>query len=136
VRALRAELGLAALRAVPQAFYEGDLDGGESVVASQAWVEKLEKGSGGGVKCVSATVEGVDVHLPIGDLVDEAKELARLEREETKLRDQLDKLEQRLGNPNFVERAKPEVVERERASAQELRDALVKIGERRKLFGG
>ena len=44
------------------------------------------------------------------------------------------KLEARLSNPQFIERAKPEIVEREQQAAQELRDKLAKILERRRLF--
>jgi len=79
-------------------------------------------------------VAGVDVHIPTAGLVDTDKELARLSKEEEKSRGDLVKLEARLSNPQFIERAKPEIVEREQQAAQELRDKLAKILERRRLF--
>ena len=136
LRALRAELGLTAMRSIPVAYFEGDLEGGESLLKSQAWVERIESGRPEGERYISSTVHGVDLHLPIGDLVDPQKELSRLERESAKATDDLKKLEQRLANPEFVQRAKPEVIERDRGLVNELQDRLRKIEERRRLFGG
>jgi len=136
LRALRAELGLAAMKAIPVAYYEGDLGSGESVLKSQAWIEDLRPGKPEGEKYISTTVHGVDIHLPIGDLVDPEKECARLEREEEKIKGDLEKLEQRLSNPDFTSRAKPEIIERDRALVDELKSKLEKIKERKLLFGG
>ncbi|HEY0868676.1 MAG TPA: valine--tRNA ligase, partial [Fimbriimonas sp.] len=133
LRALRAEIDQAAMRPIPIAFYEGDLGGNDAIVASQAWIENLQKGKPEGA-FVSATAAGVDLHLPIEGLVDAEKEVARLEKDLAKAQDDLGKLEARLSNPQFVEKAKPEVVERERANAQDLRDKAAKIQERMKLF--
>jgi valyl-tRNA synthetase len=132
-RALRAELGVPAMRQVAEAFYEGDLAGGEAVIASQAWVASLERGKPEG-RLISATIEGVDLHLPVAGLIDQEQEIARLAREEERLSAELAKLEERLANPMFAERAKPEVVKRERASAEDLRSRLAKTRERRGLF--
>lgn len=133
LRALRAEVGLAAMRTVPEAYAEGDLAGGEGVVASQAWVGELKPGRPAG-KFVTTTAEGVDLHLPIEGLIDLDKERARLAKETERAEADLAKLRQRLENPQFVERAKPEVVERERATAAELEATLVKLRERARLF--
>ncbi|MCC7231256.1 MAG: valine--tRNA ligase [Fimbriimonadaceae bacterium] len=135
LRALRAELGLAAMKPLPEAYYEGDLGSGEAVLRSQAWIESLIPGRPSDGKFISTTVMGVDLHLPIGDLVDMEKECARLVREEEKVAGDLKKLEVRLSNPDFVSRAKPEVIERDRALVEELRSKLAKFGERKKLFG-
>lgn len=135
LRALRAELGLAAMKPIPEAFCEGDLGSGEDVLRSQAWIESLVPGRPSDGKFISTTVMGVDLHLPIGDLVDMEKECARLVREEEKVAGDLKKLEERLSNPDFVSRAKPEVIERDRALVEELRSKLEKFGERKKLFG-
>ena len=133
LRALRAEVGLPAMRSIPIAYYDGDLAGGESVLASQAWVEALRPGRPEG-KFITTTVEGIDLHLPIDGLVDLDKERARLEKDVDRVTAELTKLRARLDNPQFVERAKPEVVERERAAADELAATLVKLHERARLF--
>jgi valyl-tRNA synthetase len=134
LRALRAEFGLAAMKSIPKVYFEGALHGGEKVVASQAWVQELVPGKPEGQKFVSTTVAGIDFHLPLEGVVDTEKELARLDREITKANEELGKLNQRLQSPAFVERAKPEVVERERSAAQALEDKITKLRERLALF--
>jgi hypothetical protein len=44
------------------------------------------------------------------------------------------KIAGRLNNPQFVERAKPEVIERDRAAVDEMTDRLAKLQERKQLF--
>ena len=135
LRALRAGVDVAAMRPVPRAYYQGDLSGITEIVRSQAWVEELREGKpAADTKSVSTTVAGIDLFLPIEGLVDSEKELARLAKEEERLTAELAKLDERLANPQFVDRAKPEVVERERLTADDLRDRLTKASERRKLF--
>jgi len=133
LRALRAALDLEPAKAIAEAYVEGDLAGGESVVASQAWVTSLKAGRPEG-KFVSASVEGIDLHLPIGDEVDIPKLVEKLRRDEEKLAAEVDKLEQRLANPMFVERAKPEVVDRERETLAELVTRLDTTRDRRTLL--
>jgi valyl-tRNA synthetase len=135
LRALRAELGLAAMKPIAVAYFEGDLGDGVGTVAGQAWIEDLRQGRPDG-KFVSASLPGLDLHIPTEGLVDEAAELQRIAAQVEKTAAELAKLEQRLGNPQFVDRAKPEVVERERANAADLRDVLAKLEARRRLFGG
>lgn len=135
LRALRAEVGLSAMKTVPEAFMEGDLAGGDAVVSTQAWVDRLHAGRPGG-KFVTTTVEGVDLHLPIEGLIDSDRERARLLKEQERVVAELAKLNQRLSNPQFVERAKPEVVDRERATAAELATTLERLAERQRLFEG
>ena len=133
LRALRAALDLEPAKAIAEAYVEGDLAGGESVVASQAWVTTLNLGRPEG-KFVSASAEGIDLHLPIGDEVDIPKLVDKLRRDEEKLASEVEKLSERLDNPMFVERAKPEVVERERENLAELIGRLETTRERRSLL--
>ncbi|MCH7944436.1 MAG: valine--tRNA ligase [Armatimonadetes bacterium] len=135
MRSLRSELGLSAMKAIPEAYYEGDLKGGEAVVAGQAWIEELKPGRPKG-KYVSASCQGVELHLPTGGLIDEAAQRERIDRQIAKAQEELAKLQKRLDNPSFVERAKPEVVERERNAAADLRGTLDRLEARKALFGG
>ncbi len=135
VRGLRAEIGMGALKEALPCFYEGDLLGGEEVIRSQAKLATLTPGKPQG-RFLSTTVSGVDFHLPVEGIIDAEKEIARIVRETEKSVVERDKLAARLANPQFTERAKPEIVERERANLAEL-DALIgKLEERKKLFGG
>ena len=129
MRALRASIDVAAMSQVPLVYVEGDLQGGEAILKSQAWVGEVRSGRPT-EKHISVTVEGLDLHLPVEGLIDPEKERARIERERDKAAKELAGLEGRLNNPHFVERAKPEIIERDRAAAVELKDKLAKLEER------
>ena len=135
-RALRAEMNIAALKRVELAYYDGDLGGGEETVMTQAWFGELKRGKPEGTLMVSDTVAGIDIHLPIEGLVDPTQEVERLQKDLEKTSKELEKLEKRLSNPSFVERANPEIVERERQNAAELKDKVEKTQARIKMFGG
>ena len=124
------------MRTIDSAYYEGEIGEGESIISSQAWVTNLNKGKPSGVKYLSVTVGGVDLHLPIEGLVDSEAELARLAKEQDKVESDLVRVRQKLTNPMFVDKAKPEIVERERELAESLESKLKKIIERKGLFGG
>ncbi|MFY9233089.1 MAG: valine--tRNA ligase [Fimbriimonadaceae bacterium] len=135
LRAMRALADLTPGRLVPQVFFEGILRHPE-IVASQAWTSSLEEGQPNqGSQYVSATSEGVRLYLPVGGLIDKGKKSERLAQDEARLRGELVKTEARLNDTKFVERAKPEVVERDRALAAEIREKLRQIEEQRKMFG-
>ncbi len=132
-RALRAELGLSAMRTAPELYIEGDLGDGEAALASQAWFAIVKHGVPPS-KHISTTAEGVDIHLPVEGNLSVDKELARLAKEEEKIRADLSKVAARLENPMFTGRAKPEVVEKERLNLASLEDGLRKLEERRRLL--
>jgi valyl-tRNA synthetase len=136
MRALRAELGLAPGRVIPEANYEGDLQGGEKILASQAWITTLKSGKPSEGKFVSTTVNGIDLHLTTAQLIDESKELQRLANEATKLEAELVKVELQLNNPQFIEKAKPDLVEKAKSQKQEILEKLAKNKDRQKLFNG
>src|SRR5690606_32660478 len=67
--------------------------------------------------------------LPLGDLIDLKAEGARLEKELAKNADEVGRIEKKLGNPQFVAKAAPEVVEAEREKLDELREARARLDE-------
>ena len=136
LRALRHEIGLTPRESIPFAYAQGDLEGCDAMIASQAWIGELRPGKPADAKNVAATVEGVDLFIPIEGLVDREKELERIERELGKSKSELTPLEARLANPQFVERAKPEIVERERAAVEALKDKIAKLQDRKQMFKG
>jgi len=83
---------------------------------------------------VTFVLDGATVALPLQGVVDLPAEAARLAKEIGKLETEIDKMDQKLGNKQFIEKAPEEVVEelRERraeaaASAAKLRHALSQI---------
>jgi valyl-tRNA synthetase len=63
---------------------------------------------------VQAVVEGATLILALGEVVDLPKERERLGKEITRLETELAKIAAKLGNANFLAKAKPEVVEEQR----------------------
>lgn len=134
LRALRHEVGLTPREVIETVYFDGDLSEIESLIQSQAWVRELKNGKPEGTMNLSAIVEGVDLYLPVDGLLDPAAELLKIDREIEKLTGQLKPLEARLGNPQFIEKAKPEIVERERAAVDELSLKIGRLKERKSLF--
>jgi valyl-tRNA synthetase len=82
---------------------------------------------------VSVVVEGATLFLPLGDVVDLGQEKARLGKEIAKFDAELAKFAAKLGNPGFLAKAKPEVIEEQRereADTRRDRDRLKAAYER------
>jgi len=70
--------------------------------------------------------------IPLGELVDLAKEKARIEKELKKNSDELAKLNAKLSNPGFVNKAPANVVEAEKERAAKLAELVGKLEEQLK----
>ncbi|MGH7059736.1 MAG: class I tRNA ligase family protein, partial [Stellaceae bacterium] len=76
---------------------------------------------------VQAVVAGATLILPLGEIVDLAREKARLAKEIGRLDQEIGKFAAKLTNPQFLAKAKPEVIEDQRqreAAASRDRDRL------------
>ena len=91
--------------------------------ASIRWLEASEPAP----ESATALVGQMRVLIPMAGLIDKEAELARLGKEIDKLRNELQRVEGKLGNASFVERAPAAVVEKERARLAELRDSLEQL---------
>ncbi len=129
LRSLRHSLEITPMKTLPVAYFEGELAGGTEVVRSQGWIEELRPGKPEG-RSLSVSREGVEIHLPIDGVVDVERLITAAKREQEKLTKELEGITNRLSNPQFVERAKPEVIERDRGAATELDSRLAKLQER------
>ena len=78
---------------------------------------------------VTVTTHAARLFMPLAELVDLETEKARIEKELKKNRAELDKLEAKLGNPGFVNKAPAHVVEAEQDRAEKLRALLAKLEE-------
>jgi len=65
-------------------------------------------------KALTLVIGGVEVYLPLAELVDLEQEVARLEGELAKTAGEIARVRNLLGNANFVAKAPAQVVERER----------------------
>lgn len=78
--------------------------------------------------------EGLEVYLPLSDMVDIESELQRLGKQVSKLQLEFDGLSKRLSSSNFVEKAPASVVQETRQKADELEEKLLIIKKRVTLF--
>jgi len=76
---------------------------------------------------VQAVLDEATLVLPLAGIVDLAQEKARLLKEVQKLGDEADKIARKLDNPQFVAKAKPEVVEEQRERHDEVMQARAKL---------
>jgi valyl-tRNA synthetase len=111
------------------------LERNEAAIRRLARADSISSGeapSGGAAQIV---VEEATFILPLEGVIDIAAEKARLQKALQGAEKERDGLAQRLGNPSFVERAKPEAVEKAQADhaekssdAEKYRAALARLG--------
>ena len=78
---------------------------------------------------VCCTTADAKLYIPMGELVDVAKELERIDKELEKARKNLAMLEGKLSNENFVARAPQAVVDAEREKAAKAKDLIIQLEE-------
>jgi valyl-tRNA synthetase len=98
------------------------------LVLRLARLERAEPLSGEPPKgAIQVVLDEATLLLPLGGIMDLAQERARLAKEIARLDSDIDKSAKKLGNEQFIAKAKPEVVEEQRerlAEAEQARDRL------------
>jgi valyl-tRNA synthetase len=83
-----------------------------------------------GQRMLKGVAGSIEMAIPLEEgLVDFEKEKQRLERELTKIQAEIEKIEKRLGNEAFVEKAPQEVVEESKSRLKELHDRNKRLSE-------
>jgi len=133
VRSLRVDLSVPESAEVDLHF-AADAASGAWLQDRAAWLQRLAKvkrfvprEEGWPDDSPAVLVRGVELRLPIGGLVDRDELLAKLRKEADKLATDVDRIEKRLGNPGFTAKAPPEVIEKDRALAEEMGARLAKV---------
>jgi valyl-tRNA synthetase len=75
----------------------------------------------------SAVLDGIELFMPLADLIDIDVERGRLEKEIERLLNQLALLDKKLSNENFISRAPADVVEKEKKKKRDFEDNLSKL---------
>jgi valyl-tRNA synthetase len=78
---------------------------------------------------VAAVIDGAELFLSLEGLVDCGEEKKRLEKEMKKVLDDLTFINRKLANRDFMDRAPQEVIEKERARAQTLKEKESRLQE-------
>ena len=79
-------------------------------------------------------IETTEIYVPLADLIDLDKEIEKLEKSIAKIQKDLDKTLKKLSNENFVKKANPEAVEKERRIKAELENKIAKLTESMSLY--
>jgi len=113
------------LTSKPQVFTEGE--GFLLRLAYAETVSMLEKEPENLDGMVTITTADAKLYIPMGQLVDVAKELARINKELEAAKKFLNSLEAKLSNEKFVSRAPEAVVNAEREKAAKHRDLIAQL---------
>jgi valyl-tRNA synthetase len=82
-------------------------------------------------QAMTLLADRIEIYLPLAGMLDIAKELERIDKEITQAQQERDRLQGKLANQNFVAKAKPEVVEKEREKLAAQEERLGKLTARR-----
>lgn len=96
-------------------------------LASASSVEIKTDKDGIDANAVNIVVAEAEIYLPMSELVDKDKELARLNAEKKKLEGEIKRVEGKLSNQGFVSKAPQKVVDEERAKGEKYKGMLEKV---------
>lgn len=96
--------------------------------ASEVTVQTNKDGIG--EDAVSVVIKDATIYMPLAELVDFAKEIERLEKEQAKLVKEVDRVVKKLANQGFVAKAPAHVIEEEKAKEEKYKAMLAQVEER------
>lgn len=79
-------------------------------------------------------VETTEIYVPLSDLIDKEKEIAKLQKDIEKTQKELDKVLGKLSNEKFISKAPQSVIEKENAIKEELETKISKFKETIELY--
>ena len=145
IRNIRGEANIPPGKAIPQIFALSDdanrrqiVDTMAASIRQLAKIDTIVIGDSNTTKpapCAIGVADGIELVVPFADLINIDEERARLDKNIAKVKKDLEASERKLNNPNFVARAKPEVVETERARVEASRIELEKLEKARAVLG-
>ncbi len=138
IRNLRAEMKVQAgkrthVTLLPEAGWEDALAIAEPYLQRLAGASSVTVGQKGDVsaeKTVSAVCTSAEIRIPLGELVDIDKEIARLEKERATLAAEVERAEARLNNPGFTGKAPAALVAQEQEKLKTNQGMLLSLAQR------
>ena len=132
VRRIRGEMNIAPGKPLPVLLQNGSEADQQSLDANLVYLQKL-----GRLESITwlnsdevtpesaiALVGEMNILIPMAGLIDKEAELVRLDKEIQKIHNDLPRVEGKLNNPSFVDKAPPEVIAKEQAKLADLRSML------------
>ncbi|MFA6162440.1 MAG: valine--tRNA ligase [Methylobacter sp.] len=132
VRRIRGEMNIAPGKPLPVLLQNGSDADQQSLANNRIYLQKLGRlesitwlnADDSTPESAIALVGDMKILIPMAGLIDKEAELARLEREIQKIKNDLPRVEGKLSNPSFVDKAPQEVIEKEKAKLADLRSML------------
>ncbi|MET0081385.1 MAG: valine--tRNA ligase [Sedimenticola sp.] len=137
IRKIKGEMNIAPGKPVPVLLANTNELDREWAVAARPYLDFLAKTESveilpegdEGPESALALVGEMKVLIPLAGLIDKDAELARLQKEIDKQTGEVERIEKKLSNPNFVDKAPEAVVQKERDKIDAARSALAKLEE-------
>jgi valyl-tRNA synthetase len=135
VRNIRGEMNISPAQAIPIMIKNGSdeddrrLTDNRQFLMTMAKIDDIQWLKDGDESPMSATalVGQMEILVPMAGLIDKDAELLRLNKEIEKLQKDLTRIEGKLNNPKFVDKAPLDVVEKEREKQSAQQQSLVKL---------
>ena len=128
VRRIRGEMNIAPGKPLPVLLQNGSVTDQDYLSNSSAYLKRL-----GRLESITwltsdeitpesaiALVGELKILIPMAGLIDKEPELARLDKEIQKIKNDLPRIEGKLSNPTFIDKAPPEVIDKEKAKLADL----------------
>jgi valyl-tRNA synthetase len=125
IRSVRTEMNIAPAMQIPMVLAsvagetEARAQGWSDVIKRIAKIADISVADAPPAGAVQLLVRGDTVALPLKGIVDLAAETGRLEKEKAKAETEINRIDAKLANPDFIARAREEVVEADREKREE-----------------
>lgn len=135
IRNIRGEMNISPNKTLPLLLQKGTLQDHARIeqhcaflqtlakLESISWLQEHENAP----FAATALVDDLELLIPMSDLLDKPTEISRLHKEINKQQKELERVELKLNNVNYVEKAPKDVVEKERLRGTELQQILHKL---------
>ncbi|TCP32228.1 valyl-tRNA synthetase [Scopulibacillus darangshiensis] len=135
IRNIRAEMNVAPSKPIDIRIMAASDKEQDILSKNRAYLEKfchpesLEIGTAVKVpeKSVSSVVTGAEIYLPLEGLINIDEEIERLKKEHEKLTFEVERVQKKLNNPGFVNKAPAHVVDEERTKEKDYLDKRQKV---------
>ena len=134
VRRIRAEYDIAPSKPIPVMIHGGTNVERDYFEQGKHYIQRLVRADGLEIlpapyadQAATAIAGETSIYIPMTDLIDKDAEIERLNKELAKLHKEKDAVEKKLQNPSFVDKAPPEIVEKQRLRLTETVDNIAKL---------
>jgi len=132
VRRIRGEMNIAPGKPLPVLLQNGSATDQNYLTNNTIYLQKLGRlesitwlnNDDATPEFAIALVGEMKILIPMAGLIDKAAELARLEKEIQKIKNDLPRVEGKLSNPTFIDKAPADVIEKEKTRLADLRSTL------------